>query len=513
MRALSDSRDWRRLLRPVPAGLPGEADDLARGEAGKDGQGRLLTTARVLARGALTARALGEETVAEMFEAGLSLYGQRAEMARAQGRMDELLPERPERGQRGEAPTQDLPDPKDRPETPEQRRQRRQREWAQNRPRRRRRGLLRDLMGWGNASDDQVARMALEVWGIEADIRFSDRPRRRARTMAYAWEVEALRKQQAAAQEQKTQDREQAELDPDPSPQAPAQLLTVPDYAGMARDLSGLIAAQNPAANTVQPAGLETQLAALLERADTHRSGPWSKPGAASLEQLAARISSLPGLDGADRALADVIGQALAGDETAETVPPIPKDPDAKAKEAGALRATDSDITTGTAGAHTQDGAPKGRSDPRPAQLSFDLTPGPSGADATPTPAAQDRDGAQADIGVPERPDAGADRKESGRAVVRPVTPDVAVPVHPPAAAQPPVPKAGDAQDRGATQADAGKTPAVQDRDRADPKAVVPEGPDAGAVAPEVTPMQEPPPLADEVRAKIDAGSQASGRG
>ena len=113
VQSLSDGRSWRRLLKQVPATLPAQADHLARSEAGVDGAGQLLTPARVLARGALAARALGEERIAGMFEAGLMLYGQRVEMARTHGRVEELVPE-----QAADRPAPNWPDPTDRPLTP-----------------------------------------------------------------------------------------------------------------------------------------------------------------------------------------------------------------------------------------------------------------------------------------------------------------------------------------------------------------------------------------------------------
>ena len=92
--ALADPRDWRRMLTHVPSGTVREADALAVEIAGTvpgDPSDRAPTAARVLARGALTARALGEGTVAELFEDGLRLYGRRASLARALGRPEELV--------------------------------------------------------------------------------------------------------------------------------------------------------------------------------------------------------------------------------------------------------------------------------------------------------------------------------------------------------------------------------------------------------------------------------------
>ena len=91
VRDMSDARAWRRVLKRVPSTLPGAADDLAAAVAGRDGAARLLTPARILARGALTAQAMGEERVAALFERGLGLYGKRAGAARLLGRPEDLV--------------------------------------------------------------------------------------------------------------------------------------------------------------------------------------------------------------------------------------------------------------------------------------------------------------------------------------------------------------------------------------------------------------------------------------
>ena len=91
VRDMSDARAWRRVLRTVPSTLPGAADDLAAAVAGRDGAARLLTPARILARGALTAQAMGEDRVAALFERGLGLYGKRAGAARLLGRPEDLV--------------------------------------------------------------------------------------------------------------------------------------------------------------------------------------------------------------------------------------------------------------------------------------------------------------------------------------------------------------------------------------------------------------------------------------
>lgn len=94
VRRLSHRREWRRLLRQVPGNLPRDADALAEKYAGiAQGDRRSLspqhelsmTVARYLARGALTARSLGEERVAQIFEIALQRFGVRADTARLAG--------------------------------------------------------------------------------------------------------------------------------------------------------------------------------------------------------------------------------------------------------------------------------------------------------------------------------------------------------------------------------------------------------------------------------------------
>ena len=95
--ALADPATWRRVLQQSPSGTVREADALAVDVAGTvpgDGSGRAPTAARILARGALTARAMGEGAVADLFEDGLRLYGRRASLARALGRPEELVADR-----------------------------------------------------------------------------------------------------------------------------------------------------------------------------------------------------------------------------------------------------------------------------------------------------------------------------------------------------------------------------------------------------------------------------------
>ena len=95
--ALADPASWRMVLRQSPSGTVREADALAVKLAGTvpgEDSGRAPTAARVLARGALTARAMGEDAVAELFEDGLRFYGCRAALARALGRPEELVADR-----------------------------------------------------------------------------------------------------------------------------------------------------------------------------------------------------------------------------------------------------------------------------------------------------------------------------------------------------------------------------------------------------------------------------------
>ena len=108
---MSDPRAWRRVLKRVPSTLPHAADDLAAAVAGRDGVGRLLTPARILARGALTAQAMGEDRVAALFERGLGLYGKRAGAARLLGQPEDLVA--PQRDRQMEFA---WPDPELRPE-------------------------------------------------------------------------------------------------------------------------------------------------------------------------------------------------------------------------------------------------------------------------------------------------------------------------------------------------------------------------------------------------------------
>ena len=360
--ALSDGREWRQILRQVPAGLPSRADDLARSVAGEDGQGGLLGTARVLARGALAARALGEEAVAGMFDAGLELYGKRAEMARAHGKMDALLPERVDT-----VPTRDLPDPGARRETAAQRRR-------QNRPRGRGRGLLSEIMSGINASDEQVARMALEVWGI------TDRPKKRARTMAYAWEAEARRKQRVAAVAAPVQEAVQKGAD-----RADDAKVVPRDYTGMAQYLVSVIAAQDETQVANQPADMDKRIAGLLERAD--KQNPWSPTGPAPMEKLAERVLSLKGLDDADKTLAEAVGRALRGDPvTPEAKVPARSEAVPQSRDDGVSAKQGQQVTTDIKGDTESTVPERVQAEPEPPSQSLPSVPsqGAAQGDAVP---------------------------------------------------------------------------------------------------------------------------------
>lgn len=167
VRSLSDRGDWKRMLERSPKDLTARADALAREAAGTDGSGRPLTTARILARGALVARESGEEGVADLFDAGLAFYGQRAGIARMLGKADGLAAPKTAAGSgRTAAPAPD-------------------RRGARRAGGRRRRPMRQGLDIGGvlasvERSDEQVARDALDLFGIGG----GRRRRRRVRSCA-----------------------------------------------------------------------------------------------------------------------------------------------------------------------------------------------------------------------------------------------------------------------------------------------------------------------------------------
>ena len=190
VRDMSDPRAWRRVLRRVPSTLPGAADDLAAAVAGRDGAGRLLAPARILARGALTAQAMGEDRVAALFERGLGLYGKRAGAARLLGRPEDLVA--PQRDTRTEAA---WPDPESRPER--RLRPERGRSAVIGPPRGQRRGRWRldigRLLGDVPRADTIMAEQVLEglagMFGLGPRAGRARRPGRHAAGRYAAWQA------------------------------------------------------------------------------------------------------------------------------------------------------------------------------------------------------------------------------------------------------------------------------------------------------------------------------------
>ena len=184
VRDMSDARAWRRVLRRVPSTLPGAADDLAAAVAGRDGAGRLLAPARILARGALTAQAMGEDRVAALFERGLGLYGKRAGAARLLGRPEDLVA--PQRDRQMEFA---WPDPGLRPE--------RGRSAVIGPPRGQRRGRWRldigRLLGDVPRADTIMAEQVLEglagMFGLGPRAGRARRPGRHAAGRYAAWQA------------------------------------------------------------------------------------------------------------------------------------------------------------------------------------------------------------------------------------------------------------------------------------------------------------------------------------
>ena len=321
--ALADPAGWRRILRQAPAGTVREADALALDAAGTvpgDASGRAPTTARILARGALTARALGEGAVADLFEDGLRLYGRRAALARATGRPEELVADRA---------------------TEEEVREVRDREAARpsgvgrpadagggtaglHRPRRRARGM--DVTRMLDELDVSEERLAEEAFGIFLPKRRRRRvPARRFRPRAARcrdalrlggdWQgraaaLEAAREELAAA-------TERAARDAVPDRETPARDRAGPD-PDLALRLAMAVAARAPVAAPVHGQDLQEGIAALLARAGAEGGG-----------DPVAALAGAGVRDGAERDLAAAVREAAAEG-------PLP--------EAGALRSARSDL-------------------------------------------------------------------------------------------------------------------------------------------------------------------------
>ncbi|MCY4306118.1 MAG: AAA family ATPase [Aestuariivita sp.] len=94
VRRVSQPRAWRKLLRQVPSRLSRAADDHARSvvgsSAGQGGNSETQAIARYLARGASAAQALGEDTVADIFERALQRFGEHMTRTRIAGRENDV---------------------------------------------------------------------------------------------------------------------------------------------------------------------------------------------------------------------------------------------------------------------------------------------------------------------------------------------------------------------------------------------------------------------------------------
>ena len=334
---ISDPRAWRNLLKQVPGSLPRAADDLARSCAGTDGAGQALTPARIMARGALIGRALGEERVATLFERGLVLYGKRADAARLLGRPEDLVP--PKRVRRPEKASPGLragSAPAIRPE-------RRQIAERKGLVRRSRRGKWRidiaRLLGETPRAEQVIAEQILEdmagMFGLggkarakgsvlryaawraggafraaeEAASMVLDRPQNQARRAGVENTPDTPPSPaQMATRAGATPAGAQAATHPGPWSKAPVDPMAVSerDYAGMGLQLAQAISERVDVHSPVQDMDLPAALEALVRAAD---SGPKFN---VTDEALCARIPQMPGLDGETAVLATAVGKALA---------------------------------------------------------------------------------------------------------------------------------------------------------------------------------------------------------
>ena len=320
--AIADPREWRGMLRQSPSGTVQEADALAVELAGTvpgDSSGRAPTAARILARGALTARALGEDAVADLFEDGLRLYGRRAAMARALGRPEELVAN---------------------PGTEEEVRAERAREAADrgaasgaggphvasatHRTRRRSRGLdVTRMLDELDTSDERLAEEAFEIFVPKGRKRRPARrqPRRYERCAAALrlggdWPERAEAVNAAREEMEAGRAAEVATAAPEerPDPERRERAGADPD---LALQLAMAVTARTPMAAAVHAQDLQKGISSLLERADGGDADP-----VAGIARLAARGD-------AERELVAAVGEAAAAG-------PLP--------EAGALRSARSDL-------------------------------------------------------------------------------------------------------------------------------------------------------------------------
>ena len=281
VRDISDPRTWRRVLRTVPATLPGAADELAAAVAGRDGAGRLLATARILARGALTAQAMGEDRVAALFERGLGLYGKRAGAARLLGRPEDLVA--PQRSGQTEA---GWPDPAVRPE--------RGRSAVTGPPRGRSRPRWRldigRLLGDVPRADTIIAEQVLEglagMFGLGPGAGRPRRTGRRAAVRYAAWQaverpgddghaIKAGDDRYAIRPEQVPEAHRV--VAPRHEPVSAPEAKMAPEYAGVALQMACAVSGRIPAASTVHQLPLVADIARMLARADSRSDLPQDK--------------------------------------------------------------------------------------------------------------------------------------------------------------------------------------------------------------------------------------------
>ncbi|MDE0696293.1 MAG: AAA family ATPase [Boseongicola sp.] len=324
--ALADPREWRGMLRQSPSGTVREADALAADLAGTvpgDGSGRAPTAARILARGALTARALGEDVVADLFEDGLRLYGRRASLARALGRPEDLVADQAtEKEVRAERAREAMDrgaasgagSPLDAP--------------GMRRPRRRSRGL--DVTRMLDELDTSDERLAEEAFGIFLP---KARKRRSARRHHPRFErcadvlrlggnwperaeaVKAAREEMAAAAAERAPETETAAAKAVPKETVPSAARTVgpgraspapQERAGADPDLvlqlAMAVTARTPMAAPVHAQDLQRGIASLLERADAGSGNG----------NLVTRLATLEVRNDAERELVAAIGEAAA---------------------------------------------------------------------------------------------------------------------------------------------------------------------------------------------------------
>ena len=350
--ALSDPASWRRILKQTPSGTVREADELAVQVAGTvpgDGSGRAPTPARILARGALTARAMGEEAVAELFEDGLRLYGRRASIARALDRPRELVADRATEADVRAERAQAAADRAELTRAAAERAaaQRGDATPARRRPARRSRGL--DVTRMLDDLDMSEERLAEEVFGLflpkrrrAGSRRLRHRPRlercREALRLRGDWhgradalqaareEIAATREEMAAAAIRRAADTERAARDATRDRETgPATERATPpqerarETPELALQLAMAVTARTPMAAPVHARDLQEGIATLLERT-----------GAGGSERDAvAGLAEAEGRNDAERELVRAVRQAAEAG-------PLP--------DAGALRAARSDM-------------------------------------------------------------------------------------------------------------------------------------------------------------------------